>query len=91
LFVINIQGLHENFDKYLPGEIVYSQEIVESTSEKDCIEKSFYFFKKNQLLAQQQLIYRIFKGNSIEELFNRVGLKLERKDRSGQLVIYSKK
>lgn len=91
LFIINIQGVHDNYDKHLPGGIIYSQEIVESTTQQDCIEKTFYFKKDDRILAQQRLIYRIFQGEMIEKLFNQAGFKLEGKDKSGQLIIYSKK
>ncbi|NET42375.1 class I SAM-dependent methyltransferase [Okeania sp. SIO2B3] len=91
LFIINVQGVHDNYDKHLPGGIIYSQEIVESTTQQDCIEKTFYFKKDDRILAQQRLIYRIFQGEMIEKLFNQAGFKLEGKDKSGQLIIYSKK
>lgn len=90
-FIINIQGVHDSYDQPLPDGIVYSQEIVESTTHKDCIDKTFYFKKGDRILAQQQLIYRIFKGEAIESLFDRADLKLEGKDSSGQFFIYSKK
>lgn len=92
LFIINVQGVHDNYDKTLPGGIVYSQEIFESTTNQDCIEKAFYFKTDDgdRILAEQKLIYRIFKGEAIEELFNRAGFKLEGKNESGQLFICSK-
>ena len=91
LFIINIQGVHDSYDKLLSGGVVYSQEIFESTANKDCIEKNFYFKKDEQILAHQQLIYRIFQGKRIEDLFSKAGFKLEGKDESGQLFICSKK
>ena len=91
LFIINIQGVHDSYDKLLSGGVVYSQEIFESTANKDCIEKNFYFKKDEQILAHQQLIYRIFQGKRIEDLFSKAGFKLEGKDESGQLFIWSKK
>lgn len=91
LFMINIQGVHENHDRHLPGGVVYFQEIFESTTNEDCIEKVFYFKKDDNILAQQRLIYRIFKGQAIEKLFNQANFKLKGKDRNGQFLIYSKK
>lgn len=91
LFMINIQSVHQNYDKALPGGIVYSQEIVESTLNQDCIEKAFYFKKDEQIYAQQRLIYRIFKQEKIEELFNQAGFNLKGKDKSGELFVLSKK
>lgn len=91
LFIINIQGVHDSYDKPLPGGIIYSQEIFESTNNKNCIEKNFYFKKGEQILAHQKLIYRIFEGEAIIELFNKAGFKVEGKDKSGQLFICSKK
>ena len=91
LFVINIQGVHHNHDRPLPGGIVYSQEIFESNTNQDCIEKAFYFKKDERILAEQRLIYRIFQGEAIENLFNQAGFQLEGKDKSGQLFISSKK
>lgn len=91
LFIINIQGVHDNYDKHLPGGIVYSQDIRESTAHENCIEKKFYFKKDEQILAHQELVYKIFKGEIIEELFNKTGFNWEGKDQSTQLMIYSKK
>lgn len=42
-FLINIQGIHDNYEKFLPGGIVYSQEVIESPTYQDCIDKTFYF------------------------------------------------
>lgn len=91
LFLINIQSVHESYDKPLPGGIVYSQEIFESTLNKGCIEKAFYFKKDQRIYAQQRLIYRIFKHDKIEELLSKADFQLKGKDKSGQLFICSKK
>jgi len=91
LFLINIQGVHDNYEKPLPRGIVYSQEVIDSPTYTDCIDKTFYFKRDNRLLAQMQLTYRIFKGEAIEELFNQAGFKSQGKDESGQLFIYAKK
>ena len=91
LFIINIQGVHDSYDRPLPGGIVYSQEIFPSTINQNCIEKNFYFKKDNEVLAHQQLTYRIFQGEAIEELFSRAGFKLQGKDQTGQLLICAKK
>ncbi|NER33794.1 MAG: class I SAM-dependent methyltransferase [Oscillatoria sp. SIO1A7] len=92
LFITNVQGVHDAYDQPLPGGIVYSQEIFESTT-TNCIEKVFYFKKEDdeRILAQQRLIYRIFKEEAIEDIFNQAGFKVEGKDKSGQLFIASKK
>ena len=91
LFIINIQGVHDSYDRPLPGGIVYSQEIFPSKINQDCIEKNFYFKKDHEVVAHQQLTYRIFQGEAIEELFTRAGFKLQGKDESGQLFICAKK
>ncbi|MDJ0674950.1 MAG: class I SAM-dependent methyltransferase [Calothrix sp. MO_167.B42] len=91
LFLINIQGVHDNYDKHLPDGIVYSQEIVESKTNKNCIEKSFYFRQNGKTVAQQTLTYRFFQGEAIQELFNQAGFQLKGKDASGNFFIYSKK
>jgi SAM-dependent methyltransferase len=90
-FIINIQGIHDNYEIPLPGGIFYSQEVIESPTYPDCIDKTFYFKKDAQILAQMQLTYRIFKGQAIEELFNQAGFKWQGKDESGQFFICSKK
>lgn len=90
LFIINIQGVHDDHERVLPDGIVYYQEIFESKVNKDCIEKNFYFKQDERILAHQKLTYRIFKGDAIEVLFNKAGFKLEGKDETGQLFIYSK-
>ncbi len=91
LFIINIQGVHDSYDRPLPGGIVYSQEIFPSKINQDCIEKNFYFKKDNEVVAHQQLTYRIFQGEAIEELFTRAGFTLKGKDQTGQLFICAKK
>ncbi|NEO98436.1 MAG: hypothetical protein F6K58_07125 [Symploca sp. SIO2E9] len=91
MFIINIQGVHDSYDKPLPGGIVYSQEIFESKDKENCIEKNFYFKKDDQILAHQKLIYKIFQGEVIEELFNKAGFNWKGKDQSTQFMIFSKK
>ena len=91
LFLINIQSVHESYDKPLTGGIVYSQEIFESTLNKDCIEKAFYFKKDETICAQQRLIYKIYKQDKIEELYNKADFQLKGKDKSGQFFVCSKK
>jgi predicted TPR repeat methyltransferase len=90
MFIINIQGVHDSYDKPLGEGIVYAQEICESKTHSDCIEKAFYFKKGDRILAQQQLIYRIVKGDAIEKLFDRAGFQLKGKDKTGQLFLVSK-
>ncbi|WP_088242003.1 class I SAM-dependent methyltransferase [Calothrix rhizosoleniae] len=91
LFLINIQSVHNNYETSLPGEIVYSQEIFESTKNQDCIEKAFYFKKDERIYAQQRLTYRIVRQEAIDELFKLAGFKLQGKDETKQFFIYSKK
>ncbi len=91
LFIINIQSVHENYDQPLPGGIVYSQEISESTTNKDCIEKTFYFKEGDKIHAKQELIYRIYKREAIEELFNQADFQLKGKDKTGKFFVCSKK
>jgi SAM-dependent methyltransferase len=90
LFVMSIRGVHNNYDQLLPDGIVYTQEIVESTTYEGCIEKTFYFTKDDELLAKQRNIYGIFKGEDIEDIFSRANFKLEGEDQSGLFRIYSK-
>ncbi|MEM8718611.1 MAG: class I SAM-dependent methyltransferase [Cyanobacteria bacterium P01_G01_bin.39] len=90
LFIINIQGVHDSYDRPLADGIVYSQEVFESTINQDCIDKYFYFKKDGKILAQQKLTYRIFQGEAIQDLFSKANFKLKEKDPTGQLFVYFK-
>ncbi len=48
LFIINIQGVHHNHDRSLPGEIVYSQEIKEKQLKPFSIKQVFDWKKKTK-------------------------------------------
>lgn len=91
LFVINVQGVHSTYDKHLTDGVVYSQKIVESAQHPDCIEKTFLFTRGDEVLVQQQLIYRIFRGEAIDKLFQEAGFKFKDKDETGKLFLYEKK
>ena len=90
LFLINVRGKHPNYDQVLPGGIVYTQGVVESTKYEGCVEKTFYFKKGDEILAQQLNIYRVFRGSEVDDIFSRANFNLVGVDESGLLRIYAK-
>lgn len=92
LFLINIQGSHEEYESDLPGGIVYSQEILtqEKSYNQYWIEKCFKFKKEGKLLAKQICKYKFFTEPAIREIMDEVGFKFQEIHPSKQLYSYSK-
>ncbi len=90
LFVVNIQGVHDDYNKPLPGGVVYSQKVIESPTMPTCLEKTFYFKKDGETLIEQTLVYKTYKEKETEDIFGKAGFKLKGRDASGQLFIYTK-
>lgn len=94
LLLINIQGEDVtllNYEKTLPGGIVYSQELREVPTKADWIAKYYYFKTSGSILEQDRVILRRFQGKAIDELMKRSGFNREGKDESGLFFVYSKK
>ncbi|NER20458.1 MAG: class I SAM-dependent methyltransferase [Symploca sp. SIO1C2] len=93
LFLLNLQKPHQDYEKVLNEEIVYSQLIEELEDTKDYhILKKSYFFKKNgEILAQEQLTLTFFKSDTYQQLFNEAGFDYQGISNDRCFVIYKKR
>ncbi len=87
LFIMSVQGVHQDFERELPNQIVYSQEISENG---DFIEKDYIFKKNGEVLATHRNRFRLFRGNSIKELLGEVGFKFQYIDSDDRFHVYIK-
>ncbi len=87
LFIMSVQGVHQDFERELPKQIVYSQEIREKG---DFIEKDYIFKKNGKVLATHRNRFRLFRGDSIRELLGSVGFKFQYIDSDDRFHVYIK-
>ena len=87
LFIMSVQGIHENFERELPNQIVYSQKITEN---EDFIEKDYIFKKKGAVVAKHRNRFRLFRGDSIKTLMQEGGFKFQTIASDNRFHIYIK-
>uniref|UniRef100_UPI000B4A03CC class I SAM-dependent methyltransferase n=1 Tax=Calothrix rhizosoleniae TaxID=888997 RepID=UPI000B4A03CC len=93
LLLLSIQGEHKNYEQNLPSGIVYSQEIVNlmENDETKSIEKSYFFKKDGNILAQQKLKLNFTKQGKKEEILEQAGFAFVGIHDSQKFHIYRKK
>ena len=74
LFIMSVQGSHKNFERELPNQIVYSQEIFEN---ENFIEKDYFFKREGTVVAKHRNRFRLFRGDSIKELMQEGGFEFQ--------------
>ncbi len=87
LFIMSVQGVHQNFERELPKQIVYSQKISEKG---DFLEKDYIFKKNGEVLATHRNRFRLFRGDAIQELLGEVGFKFQYIDSDDRFHVYIK-
>ncbi|MDJ0674521.1 MAG: class I SAM-dependent methyltransferase [Calothrix sp. MO_167.B42] len=93
LLLLGVQGDQKNYQQDLPSGIVYSQE-VEKIAQKDAIEyieKSYFFKKDDEILAQQKLKLKFIKPWKKEEILEQAGFKFLGIHDSQKFHIYEKR
>ncbi|NER01423.1 MAG: class I SAM-dependent methyltransferase [Okeania sp. SIO3C4] len=93
LFLLSIQGEHKSYQQNLPTGIVYSQEIekIGENDEIESIEKSYFFKKDGEILAQQKLKLSYIKQWKKEEIMEQAGFSFVSVDESQKFHVYRKK
>lgn len=93
LLLLHLQKPHEDFEKTLPGGIVYSQllEEGEETSEYHTFQKSYFFKKDGKILAQEQLLITCFKPEISREMLSEAGFHFQATSNGDRFAIYQKR
>ena len=87
LFIMSVQPSHKNFERELPKQITYSQEISEN---EDFIEKDYIFKKEGRVVAHHRNRFRLFRGDSIKELMLEGGFEFQNMAPDGRFHVYVK-
>jgi len=79
LLLLNVQNPHDNFDKDLSSEIVYSQSVeeLEDTRDYHIILKNYFFKKDEEILAQEQHQITLFKQDAYRNMFGKAGFDFQ--------------
>lgn len=93
LLLLHLQKPHDNFDKELAGGIVYSQLIEEGKETVDFrTQEKTYFFKKNgEILAQDRVTITIFKPEISRKLLSEAGFDFQGSSNGDRFAIYKKR
>ena len=92
LFLLNLQKPHQDYEKKITEEIIYSQSIEELADTKDyrLLKKSYFFKENGECRAEQHLNLTFFKANAYNNLFNEAGFEFQGVSKDGLFVIYKK-
>ncbi|NET00653.1 MAG: class I SAM-dependent methyltransferase [Sphaerospermopsis sp. SIO1G2] len=92
LVLLNLQADQANKETNLPDGIVYSQEVkkISEDEENELIEKSYFFKRNGEILAQQHLILGFIKEWKKEELMEKAGFAFVGADQNQKFHIYKR-
>ena len=90
LLLLHLQKPHKTYEKSLPGNIVYFQYIEEIADAEDyhTLQKSYYFKKDGEILAQDQILITCFKPEISQQLLTETGFDLQGKSDGDYFVVY---
>ncbi|NEP41801.1 MAG: class I SAM-dependent methyltransferase [Okeania sp. SIO2H7] len=93
LFLLNVQKSGVDFEKNLPGGIVYAQVIkeLEDTMDYRTRQKSYFFKKDEKILAREQLTILLLKQSLYQELFDAAGFDFQGINNDQSWAIYKKR
>lgn len=96
LLLLNVQNPHDNFDKELSSEIVYSQSVEElaETADYRIIEKTYFFQKDEEILAREKHKITLFNQDASGKIFDEAGFDFEKVSSSSngdRFAIYKKR
>lgn len=87
LFIMSVQGPHQNFERELPNQVVYSQKISEG---EDFIEKDYFFKKDGAIVAQHRNRFRLFRGKGVKNLMDEAGFSFQNISPDNRFHVYVK-
>ena len=91
LLLLSVQGPHSNYEKPLPGGVVYSQEVVLGDGADTYImEKQYFFRKAGKVVAHEHVSFTFFRNQAQHTLMSDAGFHFEAIDPSKQFWIYSR-
>ena len=92
LLLLSVQGEHKNFEQNLSSGIIYSQSIANLQDEDYTyfIDKSYFFKKDGEILAQQTLKLGFFKEYKKKEMLKEAGFTFIGIHDSQKFHIYKK-
>lgn len=90
LLLLHIQKPHPNYDKELPGGIIYSQKIkeVENTRDYETWQKNYFFIKDGKILAEEEITITCFSLKVSNQIFNQVGFEFQNTDDFYHFAVY---
>lgn len=93
LFLLHLQKPHQNYEKLLPGGIIYSQSIeeVEDNVDYHTLLKSYLFKKETEILVQEQIEITCFKPDISQQLLKESGFDFQETSNSDRFAIYKKR
>lgn len=96
LLLLNVQQPHEDYDKNLSPEIVYSQSVEELENTKDyrVVKKSYFFKKDEEIVATEQHKISLYKEEAYRKMFEKAGfdfLKISSAGNGDRFAIYKKR
>ncbi|NER37657.1 MAG: class I SAM-dependent methyltransferase [Oscillatoria sp. SIO1A7] len=96
LLLLNVQNPHDNFDKELTSEVVYSQSVEDlvETADYRIVKKNYMFKKDEEILAQEQHKITLFNQDAYQVMFEKAGFDFEEISSSSngdRFAIYKKR
>ncbi len=96
LLLLNVQKPHNDLNKKLSSEIFYSQSVEELENTKDyyIIQKSYFFKKDEEILAEEHHKITLFKNDFYPKLFDEAGFdfqEISSIDKGDRFAIYKKR
>ncbi|MDJ1183903.1 class I SAM-dependent methyltransferase [Roseofilum casamattae] len=92
LLLLHLQKPHQDFDKVLPGDIVYSQSIEtqEETPEYYSFKKRYFFKKDDKVLATEEILVTCFNPELSQNLLSDAGFELQDFPDAEYFAVYKK-
>lgn len=93
LLLLHLQKPHEDYEKSLPGGIVYSQfvEEGEDTSEYHTFKKNYFFKQDGKILAREQLLITCFKPETSRKMLSEAGFDFQGTSNNHSFAVYKKR
>lgn len=93
LLLLYLQKPHKNFEKHLPGGIVYSQFLEEGEDRTDhyTLNKSYFFKKDGEVLVQEQIEITCFRPETSRKILREAGFDFQGNSNGGLFAIYTKR
>ncbi|MEM7724877.1 MAG: class I SAM-dependent methyltransferase [Cyanobacteria bacterium P01_A01_bin.45] len=92
LLLLSVQGDQKKYEQSLPSGILYSQDVKQLIDNNgiEVFEKSYFFKKDNEILAQQKLRLKFIRQEKKEEILKQAGFNFLGIHDSQKFHIYEK-